>query len=131
MFTSLNNRQELFARAIAEGHSQKEAYERAGYHSESNNAAEANASRLIRNDKVRRRIAELRAEHAKRNAVSVDSLTKKLEVLYGLAFANKQTGAAVAAVGLMAKIHGFITDRAQVEHTVMRKPSRDRKRRPG
>ena len=59
------------------------------------------------------------------NAVSVDSLTKKLEVLYGLAFANKQTGAAVAAVGLMAKIHGFITDRAQVEQTVTRKPSRD------
>ena len=57
----LNVRQERFVQAIVEGKPASEAYCLAGYKSVGGNGSEANASRLIRNDKVAYRLNELRA----------------------------------------------------------------------
>jgi phage terminase small subunit len=59
-----NARHEAFARAIVEGKSARDAYQAAGYKSKGR-GADANASRLISNDNVARRVAELKEEAAK------------------------------------------------------------------
>jgi phage terminase small subunit len=56
-----NSRHEAFARAVLQGKNGREAYIAAGYNAA---GAEANASRLIRNDKVSARIAELKGKAA-------------------------------------------------------------------
>ena len=57
-------RQERFAQELAMGRSQGEAYALSGYRLSTVGARDANASRLLRNDKVAARVAELRAEAA-------------------------------------------------------------------
>jgi phage terminase small subunit len=79
-----NSRHEAFARAILEGKSGREAYIAAGYKAA---GAEANASRLIRNDKVSARIAELKGKAAEG---AVLSRRQVLEGLSRLASANMQ-----------------------------------------
>ncbi len=59
----LNKKQELFAKFMAEGSTQLEAYELAGYEPSS-----ANASTLANKPLVRKRIAELKAEHERKEA---------------------------------------------------------------
>ena len=54
----LNARQEAFARSIAEGRSQREAYKRAGYTPTSDGIADVNASRLLRHAQVQSRIRD-------------------------------------------------------------------------
>jgi phage terminase small subunit len=55
----LNARQEAFARGLAEGMSQRQAYMAAGYGCKGTTADE-NASRLLGNAKVAARVSELR-----------------------------------------------------------------------
>ena len=52
----LNARQEAFARNIAEGRSQREAYQCAGYTPASDSVADVNASRLLRHAQVQSRV---------------------------------------------------------------------------
>ena len=59
-----NPRHERFAQNLAKGMSATEAYKEAGYKS-IGHAAEANGARLMRNDKVKARIAELQGSTAK------------------------------------------------------------------
>lgn len=60
-----NQKWELFAQAIASNFSGREAYKRAGY--EANDAAcDANASKLLKNTKVRARIDQLSTKAAKK-----------------------------------------------------------------
>ena len=54
-----NAKHELFAQEIAKGASQRDAYKAAGYEVKSDAAADANASRLLTNAKVKARVAEL------------------------------------------------------------------------
>ena len=54
----LNARQEAFARNIAEGRSQREAYQCAGYTPASDSVADVNASRLLRHAQVQSRIRD-------------------------------------------------------------------------
>jgi phage terminase small subunit len=72
---ALNARQERFARLLAEGMPQSRAYIEAGYRSRGN-SAETKASRLVRNGKVRVRLANLQIEHANASNVTVESITK-------------------------------------------------------
>jgi len=72
--TPLNARQEAFARNIAEGRRQREAYRSAGYTPTSHNAADANASRLIRDDKVQSRVRELQAMQAQASQITAERL---------------------------------------------------------
>jgi phage terminase small subunit len=79
-----NSRHEAFARAILQGKSGRAAYIAAGYKAA---GAEANASRLIRNDKVSTRIAELKGKAAEG---AVATAREVLEQLTKIGFANMQ-----------------------------------------
>src|SRR5262245_6522377 len=120
---ALNAQQEKFARLLAEGMPQSRAYIEAGYKARGN-SAEAHASALVRIRKVASRLNQLRAENAKASKVTVQSITKMLIAAYDLSITEKQAGAATQAAMGLAKLHGFLFDKQQVE-TVIRKPTAD------
>jgi|SRR5215471_7336955 hypothetical protein len=70
----LTQRQENFVRKVAEGMAASRAYRDAGFAASSGNSAEVLASRTLRKVQVAARLAELRAEQAKRHEVTIDSL---------------------------------------------------------
>ena len=122
----LNARQEAFCRGLAEGKSQQQAYIDAGYDGDiRERTAEASASRLLSNAKVAARVKELQAKHAEKSGITVKSLTDDLIRLRRLAEQNKQMSAGVAAVGLIAKLHGLIVEKQELRHEVVNKPTLD------
>ena len=118
----LNARQEAFARNIAEGRCQREAYRSAGYAPTSDNATDANASRLLRLDKVQSRVRELQAAQAEASQITAERLLAELEEARSLALSLGQAGAAVAASMGRAKLCGLLIDRRE---DVTRRPTRD------
>ena len=66
---ALSVKQEKFCLEYAKSGNQRQAYFLAGYNCKSDEAADANASRLLRNDKVQARLAEL-AEEAKNASIA-------------------------------------------------------------
>ncbi|WP_051362271.1 terminase small subunit [Solimonas soli] len=60
-----NPRHELFAQEVAKGQSQRAAYRAAGYDTESDDATDAAASRLVSDVRVSARITEIQSEAAK------------------------------------------------------------------
>ena len=68
-------RHELFCQAIASGKPAMEAYKLAGY---KNSSAKANATRLMENDGISSRIAELRAEQSAKSEFSRDQFRQFL-----------------------------------------------------
>src|SRR5262245_26319832 len=119
---ALNARQEKFARLLAEGMPQSRAYVEAGYEARGN-SAEAHASALVRIGKVAFRLAELRAENANASKITVQSVTQMLIAAYELSMTERQGGAATQAAMGLAKPHGFLVDRQQIE-AVIHKPFR-------
>ena len=107
-----NARHEVFAQNLASGMSQEEAYIKAGY---SRNGAEPNASRLISNDKVALRVAELQSVSSIEAVITAADLSAQLEELRLKAVELGQIGAAVQAVNGRAKLHGLIIDKAEVK----------------
>lgn len=75
-----NARHEAFARAMVEGKSAVAAYVAAGYRKTS---ADANATRLMENDGVSIRIAELKAEAAKGSVLTAQQVLEGLSRLAG------------------------------------------------
>lgn len=76
----LSEQQGLFADLIVQGRNRAEAYAEAGY-SDAGHGLYSNASRLMRNDKVRRYIHALRNERQKRYAVELDDLITQLTAI--------------------------------------------------
>ena len=74
MATLQNPRHELFAQGVVEGKSADASYTDAGYKSQ-----RQNASRLMANDDVKQRVAELQDHHQQRPDITVDGLTTQLE----------------------------------------------------
>ena len=109
-----NARQERFAQELAKGKSQSEAYRLAGY-TAAGNAAEVNASRLIRNAKVAQRVAELQSRAAAKVEVTVADIARQLDEDREEAKKLGQAGAMVSASLGKAKVLGLIIDRS--EHT--------------
>ncbi len=107
-----NPRHERFAQELAKGKSQAEAYEKAGY-----SPCEPNASRLIRNDKVRARVTELQAPAAKRAEVTVDSLIAEAEEARVGAIAAGQFAAAVSAVKEKGVLAGVRVEKSERKNT--------------
>jgi phage terminase small subunit len=70
-----NPRHELFCQAIASGKPTMEAYKLAGYKKSS---AKANATRLMENDGISSRIAELRAQQSAKSEFSRDQFRQFL-----------------------------------------------------
>ncbi|CAN7470004.1 terminase small subunit [Mesorhizobium sp. LjNodule214] len=120
--TKLNMRQERFCLGVAEGLPQSRAYIAAGYAARGN-AAEVEASKMVRLPKVAARVAELQAKAARRSEITVDSLVAELEDMLQLATRVGQPSAGVSAIMGKAKLLGLVIDRTEVEST-LRKPSR-------
>ena len=120
----INTRQELFCRLIAEGRSQYESYTEAGYKATTRGVADAEACKLLKAPKIVARVKEIQAENALAARISVASVTKMYLAIYDKAMANDDLGPATAAVTGVAKLHGLVIDRAQIE-AVIRKPSFD------
>ncbi|CAH2403132.1 terminase small subunit [Mesorhizobium escarrei] len=122
----LTQRQENLVRKVAEGMPASRAYRDAGFAAGSDNSAEVLASRTLRKVQVAARLAELRAEQARRHEVTIDSLAREFDENRAHAIRLEQIGAAVQATTMKAKLFGFMVDRqqVQVEHT-LRKPSAD------
>jgi phage terminase small subunit len=121
----LTQKQETFVRKVAEGMAASRAYREAGYTATAH-AAEVMASKTLRNAEVAARLAELRAEQARRHEVTIDSLAREFDENRAHALRVDQVAAAVQATAMKAKLFGFMVDRqqVQVEHT-LRKPSAD------
>src|SRR4051794_29784235 len=118
----LTQRQEAFCRELAKGRPASRAYIDAGYNARGN-AAEVNASRLLRKAQIRTRLAELQHRHAERVEVTVESLVRELEEASLRAMETRQVAAAVAASMGKAKLLGLIVDKAEIDATI-RKPLR-------
>src|SRR6516162_4224236 len=106
-------RQERFAQELAMGRSQGEAYALSGYRLSTVGARDANASRLLRNDKVAGRVAELRAEAAASTAITVESLIREAADIQRAATADGNHSAAIAAVVTKAKLAGLWIERKE------------------
>lgn len=69
-----NNRHELFAQGIAKGKKQRDAYKDAGFEFATDDAGDANASRLMADDAVSARVTEIHANAAKRAEISIEKV---------------------------------------------------------
>jgi len=73
------------------------------------------ASKLLRHPRIAQRIEELRAKTAERQEITVESLSERLQRAYDLAMTSGRPNAAVAAAMALAKLHGLLKDRSEVE----------------
>lgn len=105
-----NPKHEAFARALAEGSSLVDAYERAGYARNDGNAA-----RLNGNDRIRGRVLELQEMAAKSTAVTVESITQELAEAAAFARDCAAPAALVSAIMGKAKLNGLLIDK--MEHS--------------
>lgn len=103
-----NARHEKFAQAFARGMPAIEAYGQAGYKPD-----RGAATRLSAKVSIRRRVSEIQGRAAERAAVTIQSLTDELEEARAMAFAEKQSSAAVAATLGKAKLHGLLVEKKQ------------------
>lgn len=116
MADDLTPNQESFAQKYLELGNASEAY-RQSYDAANMMAKTVweEASRLLSNHKVAARVNELRAELAKRHAVTIDSISAELEQARSLAFQTEQPAAAVSASLGKAKLHGLLIDKQETK----------------
>lgn len=111
----LTPKQERFACAYIETGNACEAYRRAyDCKGMKQTSIEVNACKLLASAKVAQRVDDLRAEHAERHAITVDSLTAMLLKDREGARDAKQFSAAITAVMGLAKLHGVVIDKSEV-----------------
>lgn len=106
-----NARHERFARALAQGMTQEDAYEEAGY-----KRSVHHASRLARHGKVQARVAELQERAAAKVEVTLGWL---IEQAVGIAKDARQAGsyaAAVSAIKEAGVLTGLRVERQSREH---------------
>ncbi len=112
---NLTPKQEAFVMAYAETGNASEAYRRS-YNAENMKAATINrsATELMANPTITARVAELQSEHKERHNITVDSLTTNAGKVFAGAMDAQQYGAARGALDLQAKLHGLITNKADI-----------------
>lgn len=113
----LSHKQELFILFILKGEAGSRAYRMAGYKAANDDVAEAAASRLLSSVKVETRLNELRQAIQVRTVVTVEGLTTMLFQDREDARKEGKYAAAVSALQLIAKLHGLMIDRTEVEIT--------------
>lgn len=113
---TLTPKQEAFAMVYVETGNASEAYRTAYDVSENTsvNSINVEASRLKHTPKITLRILELQELALERHSITVDSLTDELEQARLTASEAGQASAMVAASMGKAKLHGLLTDRAEV-----------------
>jgi hypothetical protein len=104
-----NPRHELFAQELAKGKSATEAHTLAGY-----KPCRQNAARLMTNDDIRARLAELQGAVARSTKVTVESICRELDEANAVAKAKGQAAAMVSAATLRAKLAGLMVDKVEV-----------------
>jgi phage terminase small subunit len=110
----MNDKQRAFVREYLIDRNATQAAIRAGY---SEKTAYSIGQRLLKKVEVAEAIKAGESEHAERCAVTIESLTKELDEDRLLARDNSQPSAAISAVLGKAKLHGFMTDKADVNVT--------------
>ena len=116
MTDKLTPKQEAFAMAYVESGNASKAY-KAVYNVNENttdNTISVEACKLRNNPKITLRILELQELAQARHSITVDSLTKELEQARGSAQEAGQASAMVSATMGKAKLHGLLTDKAQI-----------------
>lgn len=113
----LSVRQEMFILYILKGEAQAKAYTLAGYKAANENVADASAHKLLSSPKVATRLNELRQVVQIRHVVTTDSLTTLLFQDREDARKAGKWAASVSALQLIAKLHGLLIDRSEVEVT--------------
>lgn len=118
MADSLTIKQEKFAQKFVETGNASEAYRHA-YNAENSKPETVwrKAVEVLENGKVAARVDELKAEHAKRHAVTVDSLTQTLREAIALANQVEQPSAIVAAVKELGTLHGIRVEKNETKMT--------------
>lgn len=115
MSHELTPKQEKFAQKYIELGNATEAYY-AAYDAKGSKPITANraAKTLLDNPKIAARLRALRELHQKRHEVTIDSITRELIDDREFARENRQASAAIAATLGKAKLHGLITDKAEL-----------------
>lgn len=115
----LTNQQEKFAQDVASGKSQAEAYRIAYPKSQKwkDESVWAKASHLMGNAKVQARVSELRAEHAKANKVTVETLLAELEEARQAALQAETVQASAATAATMGKAKLLGLDKQVIDLT--------------
>jgi phage terminase small subunit len=104
MKTKLTLKQEAFCQAYIETGNASEAYRRAyGAKNQKPETVNRNAFNLTQNSKILARLAELKAEHAKRHNLTVDDLLTELEEARQAALKASTPQASAAVAGTMGK----------------------------
>src|SRR4029077_6710504 len=97
-----NPKWELAAQGVAQGKTQLEAIETAGYAPH-----DSNASRLIGNDRVKLRIRELQEQAAMSISITLEGQIAKLEEVLEQSKLLKQCSAAIAAIREQSELAGL------------------------
>ena len=117
----LNVRQEAFCLHYAKSGNATEAYKAAGYKPRNENVANANAVRLLRNDKIQARLAELTQEMASDKIASAKEIQERLTAILRMQQQQEQTVMvrdALKAAELLAKMQGAFDTTLKVDLTV-------------
>ncbi len=107
-----NARHERFAQALAQGKTNVEAHEIAGF-----KPNDGNASKLASRPEVQARVKEITGKGADRAAVTIESLIREAGELQDAAKAEGQISAAVAALTAKAKLAGLWIERGEHQNT--------------
>lgn len=107
-----NAKHERFAVEVAKGYSSTEAYKTAGYACEGSSAWAA-ASRLLRDVRVRARIAELQNRVAAKAELTIEKLIEYADEVRVAAVEAKQHAAAVSAIKEMGVLSGLRVEKSE------------------
>lgn len=113
----LTPKQDKFARLVAEGKTQADAY-RGAYDVSKNTKPETVlklASKLMQKGDIRGRVEELRAKADIRTVETIEKLTNELNTVLQMALKLEQTASAVSAINSKAKLLGLITDKVETK----------------
>jgi phage terminase small subunit len=122
--TGLTAKQEKFCQVYMQTGNASEAY-RQSYDVSKSTEKSVNelASHLLANVKIISRVNELKQLAAKRNEITVDTITNMLKEAYFLAQTKEETAQITNAANSLAKLHGLIIDKAETKNTVVMMPS--------
>lgn len=114
----LTLRQEKFCYEYVKTGNATEAYRQAGYKPRSENAAAANAARMIRNDKVQARLRELQQEIATPKIADAKEIQEGLTVLFRTAISNGDALAAAKTAEIINKMQGAYVNKVELSGNV-------------
>jgi phage terminase small subunit len=115
----LTSKQEAFARSVASGNNQSDAY-REAYDARKMKASSVNvnASKLMADAKIAQRVAELRKPAADAAILTLEGHLRRLDQLAELAASHRQYAAAVSAEVARGKAAGVHVERTEQAVTV-------------